>query len=264
MKLENKVVWITGASAGIGEALAYEFNKRGNYLILSARRVEELERVKNNCLNSGETVRIVPLDLTEPETFQAAAQEARSFRGQIDILVNNGGISQRAMAVEASMESVRRVMEINFFGSTGITKEVLRGMIERKSGHIVVISSVMGKIGTRYRSAYAASKHALHGWFDCLRQEMHEHNVGVTLVCPGFVKTDVSRNALTADGSAFNKMGDAHEKAMEPSVLAEKLINKLARGKDEIYIGGTEILSIYVKRFFPGLLNKILLRSKVT
>ena len=264
MKFENKVVWITGASAGIGEAMAYEFNKRGSDVILSARRVEELERVKKNCIRSEETVKIVPLDLTKPDTFHAAAQEARSFRGRIDVLVNNGGVSQRAMAAEASMESVRRVMEINFFGSAGITKEVLPGMMEQKSGHIVVISSVMGKIGTRYRSAYAASKHALHGWFDCLRQEMNEYNVGVTLVCPGFVKTDVSRNALTADGSAFNKMGDAHEKAMEPSVLAEKLVNKVARGKDEVYIGGTEILSIYVKRFFPGLLNKILLRSKVT
>lgn len=264
MKLEKKVVWITGASAGIGEALAYEFNKKGNYIILSARRQEELERVKNNCINSEETVRVLPLDLTKPETFKAVAEQARSFQGRIDMLINNGGVSQRAIVAEASMDSVRRVMEINFFGSAGITKEVLPGMIEQKSGRIVVISSVMGKIGTKYRSAYAASKHALHGWFDCLRQEVHEHNVKVTLVCPGYIKTDVSKNALTADGSAFNKMGDAHQKAMDPPVFAEKLVNKLANGKDEIYIGGTEILSIYVKRFFPGLLNKILLRAKVT
>ncbi|HLR90459.1 MAG TPA: SDR family oxidoreductase [Balneolaceae bacterium] len=264
MKPENKVIWITGASAGIGEALAYEFNKKGNILILSARREKELERVKQNCINGEETVKIVPLDLTKPETFRAAAEEAREFKGRIDILVNNGGVSQRALAAEATMESVRRVMEINFFGTAGITKEVLPEMIERKSGHIVVISSVMGKIGTRYRSAYAASKHALHGWFDCLRQEMHEYNVGVTLVCPGFIKTDVSKNALTADGSKFNQMGDAHEKAMDPSELAEKLVARLGKGKDEIYIGGKEILSIYLKRYFPRVLNKVLLRTKVT
>lgn len=264
MKPDNKVIWITGASAGIGEALAYEFHKRGNDLILSARRKDELERVKENCIHGEGSVKVLPLDLTRPDTFQDIAEQAHSFRGRIDVLVNNGGVSQRAFAAESSMESIRRVMEINFFGTTGITKEVLPGMIKQKSGRIVVISSVMGKIGTKYRSAYAASKHALHGWFDCLRQEVHEHNIGVTLVCPGFIKTDVAKNALTADGSAYNKMGDAHEKAMEPSELAEKLVKKLAKDKDEIYIGGTEILSIYVKRFFPGLLNKILLRAKVT
>ena len=119
MKPENKVIWITGASAGIGEALAYEFNKKGNILILSARREKELERVKRNCINGEEAVKIVPLDLTKPETFRAAAEEAREFKGRIDILVNNGGVSQRALAAEATMESVRRVMEINFFGTAG-------------------------------------------------------------------------------------------------------------------------------------------------
>src|SRR5690625_7942414 len=122
MKPENKVIWITGASAGIGEALAYEFNKKGNILILSARREKELERVKRNCINGEEAEKIVPLDLTKPETFRAAAEEAREFKGRIDILGNNGGVSERALAGEAAMVAVGTVREIISFGPAGITK----------------------------------------------------------------------------------------------------------------------------------------------
>lgn len=264
MDLPKKVVWITGASSGIGEALAYEFNKKGANVILSARRVKELERVKENCENAEETVRILPLDLAEQETFPQKVQEAKDFFGTVDMLINNGGVSQRAYAVNSTMESIRHIMEVNFFGSVALTKELLPTMIEQKSGYIVVISSVMGKIGTRYRSAYAASKHALHGWFDCLRQEVYDDNIDVSLVCPGYIKTNVSKNALTADGSKYNKMEDGQKKAMPPEEFAKKLLPNLAQKKPEIYIGGTEILSIYVRRLSLRLLNKILRRVKVT
>lgn len=264
MDLPKKTVWITGASSGIGEALAYEFNRKGANVIISARRVEELERVKANCENSEETVRIIPLDLEQTDTFTSKAEEAQSQFGAIDMLINNGGISQRAYAVDSSIETIRKVMEINFFGSVGLTKALLPMLIEQQSGHIVVISSVMGKLGTKYRSAYAASKHALHGWFDCLRQEMYQYHIDVTLVCPGFVKTNVTKNALTADGSKHEKMGNAHEGAMSAEEFAKKLLPKLARKKEEVYIGGKEILSIYMKRLSPRLLNMILKRVKVT
>ncbi|MEX0906594.1 MAG: SDR family oxidoreductase [Balneolaceae bacterium] len=262
--MNKKVIWITGASSGIGEALTYAFNKRGNLLILSARRVEELERVKNNCQNHNETVRILPLDLADTDSIPEKAEQAKAFFGSVDMLINNGGISQRALAAEASLETVRNLMEVNFFGTIALTKAVLPGMIRQKSGHIVVISSVMGKLGTRFRSAYAASKHALHGWFDCLRQEIYEHNIEVTLVCPGFVKTNVTINALTAEGKKYNEMEDAQKTAMPADVFAERLLAKLAKGKEEIYIGGKEILAVYLKRWFPSLLNRILRKTKVT
>jgi dehydrogenase/reductase SDR family member 7B len=262
--MEKKVVWITGASSGIGEALAYEFNKKGTHLILSARRTEELERVKNGCINSEETVKILPLDLADTEAIPQKAAEALELFGSVDMLINNGGISQRAIAADASMETIRQVMEVNFFGTVALTKAVLPGMIEQKSGHIVVISSVMGKFGTQFRSAYAASKHALHGWFDSLRQEVYQHNIDVTIVCPGYVKTNVTVNALTADGQKFNKMGEGQEKAMSPEEFAQKLLPKLAKQKEEVYIGGTEVLAVYLKRWFPGLLNRLLRRVKVT
>lgn len=264
MDLPKKVVWITGASSGIGEALAYEFNKKEAKVILSARREGELERVKENCNNSDELVRIVPLDLADAKSLPGKTEEALKQFGTIDMLINNGGISQRAYAIDSTMETIRKIMEVNFFGSVGLTKALLPTFIEQQSGHIVVISSVMGKLGTRYRSAYAASKHALHGWFDCLRQEVFEHNIDVTLVCPGYIHTNVSYNALTGEGEKYAKTGDAHKKAMTPEEFASKLLPRLAKKKEEVYIGGTEILSIYVKQFFPKLLNRILRSVKVT
>lgn len=262
--MNKKVIWITGASSGIGEALAYAFNEKGNCLILSARRTQELERVKSNCRNSEETVKILPLDLADTGSLSEKAALAYELFGSVDMLINNGGISQRALAAEAELETVRKLMEVNFFGTIALTKAVLPGMIQQKSGHIVVISSVMGKLGTRFRSSYAASKHALHGWFDCLRQEMYDHHIKVTLVCPGFVKTNVTINALTAEGKKYNEMEDAQKTAMPPEEFAEKLLAQLAKGKEEIYIGGKEILAVYLKRWFPGLLNRILKRAKVT
>lgn len=264
MDLPKKVVWITGASSGIGEALAYEFNKKGANVILSARRVEELERVKNSCKNKEESVHILPLDLTDQDSFPQKVEEAKAHFGTVDMLINNGGISQRAFAINSTLESIRQIMEINFFGSVALTKALLPTLVEQKSGHIVVISSVMGKLGTRYRSAYAASKHALHGWFDCLRQEVFNDNIDVSLVCPGYIKTNVTKNALTADGSKYNQMEDGQKTAMPPEEFAKKLLPKLAKKKEEIYIGGREILAIYVKRLSLTLLNKILRRVKVT
>lgn len=264
MALQKKVIWITGASSGIGEALAYEFNKKGALLILSSRRLEELKRVKENCRDAEESVKLLPLDLADAGSLPAKAAEALDFFGGIDMLINNGGISQRAYAVDSTMETIRQVMEVNFFGAVALTKVVLPHMISQKSGHIVVTSSVMGKFGTKYRSAYASSKHALHGWFDCLRQEVSEHNIDVSLVCPGFVKTDVTINALTADGSKHNKMDEAQEKAMSAEEFARRLLPRLARKQQEIYIGGIELLAVYLKRLSPTLLNRILKISKVT
>lgn len=264
MYYENKVIWITGASSGIGEALAYALNKKGARLILSARRKDELKRVKANCGGDPERILVLPLDLTETDTLLEKTRKAEEYFGGVDILFNNGGISQRALALDAELDSVRNLMEINFFGTIALTKAVVPGMIERGHGHVVVTSSVMGKIGTKYRSAYAASKHALHGWFDCLRQEIQDQGVDVTLVCPGYIKTAITRNAITADGSAYGEMGDAHKEAMTPEQFSDKLLPKVSAGKEEVYIGGKEILTVYIKRLSPKLLNKILRRVSVT
>ncbi|MGM0546490.1 MAG: SDR family oxidoreductase [Bacteroidota bacterium] len=263
MSFQNKVVWITGASSGIGEALTYELHNKGAKLIISSRRQKALQQVKSNCSNPSD-VHIIPLDLSKTDEHALKANEAINRWGRVDYLFNNGGISQRSNAIDTDLEVVRRVMEINFFGTVALTKAVLPAMIERQSGHIVVTSSVMGKFGTRLRSTYAASKHALHGYFDSLRQEVYEKNIKVTLVCPGFIKTNVTKNALKGDGSKHNKMGAGQEAGMPANEFARKLIPKIVREKQEIYIGGKEVWGVYLKRFFPRLLNKILSNTNVT
>lgn len=264
MSFHNKVVWITGASSGIGEALTYALHRRGANLIISSRRESVLQSVKERCNGDTSNIHIIPLDLSEVDSLADKANRALSLYGHIDYLFNNGGISQRSLAAETQMDVVRKVMDINFLGTVALTRAILPSMIERKSGHLVVTSSVMGKFGTRLRSTYAASKHALHGWFDSLRQEVHEHNIHITMVCPGFVKTDVTLNALEGDGSKHGKMGHGQQYGMEPSEFVEKLLPKVLKKKEEVYIGGKEILGIYLKRLTPRLFYKMLRKFDVT
>lgn len=264
MSFQNKVVWITGASSGIGEALTYALHERGARLIISSRRKEALEEVKANCKGDPSDIHIIPLDLAQTDTLEEKAQQALDIYGHIDYLFDNAGISQRSLALETQDHVLRKVMEINFFGTVKLTKAVLPSMVDRQTGHIIVTSSVMGKFGTRLRSSYASSKHALHGYFDCLRQEMANDNINISLVCPGYIKTNVTKNMLEGDGSKHNEMGHGQENGMNPEVFAEKLLPKIERGKEEIYIGGTEILGIYLKRFVPTLFQKILRKVEVT
>jgi len=265
--LTGKVIWITGASSGIGEALTYELVKHGAKLILSARRKEELERVKGNCQAAAQPfIRILPLDLSEPSTLKLSVEAAIQLFGHIDILINNGGISQRSLAKDTTLDVDRRIMEVDYFGSMGLSKHLLPHFLNRKAGHFVTVTSVMGKIGTPYRTGYAAAKHALHGFFDSLRAELWKDskNIFVTLVCPGWINTNLSIAALLGDGSAQNRKDDTHESGMKPEVFARKMIRAIQQKKREVYIGGTkEVFAIYLKRFLPGLFSKIVRNAKV-
>lgn len=264
-KLKDKVIWITGASSGIGEALSYELSKAGAKLILSARRKEELERVKGNCHpEKYDYIKILPLDLTQTDTLGLATEAAIQFFGHIDILINNGGISQRGLAKDTLLKVDRQIMEVNFFGTLALTKALLPHFIKRKQGQFVVVTSVTGIIGTPYRSAYAASKHALHGFFDSLRAEHWKDNIAVTLICPGFIHTPITYAALTGDGTPLNKMDEAQFKGKSPVWLAKKIRQAIANKKEEVYLGGyKEVLAVYIKRFLPGTFSKILRKAKV-
>jgi short-subunit dehydrogenase len=264
MSFQNKVALITGASSGIGEELAYALHQRGAKLILSSRREAALQKVKEKCAGDVSDIHILPLDLIESGTLNEKAQQAISIYGHIDYLFNNGGISQRSIALNTKEEVLRKVMDINFFGTVALTKAILPSMIERKSGHIVVTSSVMGKFGTRLRSSYAASKHALQGYFDSLRQEVNQYNIKVSLVCPGFIKTDITKNMLEASGAKYGKMSDGQKHGMETDKFVEKLLPKIENGENEIYIGGREIYGVYLKRYVPDLFYKILEKVDVT
>ena len=265
--LRDKVIWITGASSGIGEALAYELASRGAKLILSARRKEELERVKGNCpAPSQPNVRTLPLDLTKPEMLKLSTEAALQFFGHVDILVNNGGISQRSFAKDTLIDVDRKIMEVNYFGAVALTKLILPHFLKRKTGHLVTVSSVTGIFGTPYRSGYAASKHALHGFFDSLRAELWsdvKNGITVTMICPGFIHTPITLSAVTGDGSPLGKMDEAQYAGKPADWCAKKIVNAIERKKEEVYIGGIETFGVPFKRLFPKWFSKYIRSAKV-
>lgn len=264
MNFTNKVIWITGASSGIGKALAIQLSKLGAKQILSARNEEKLNDVKHVCKNP-EFIKVLPLDLEDYSSFEGKVTEAINWSGRIDIIVNNGGISQRSLASETLIEVDKRIMDVNYLGTIALTKAILPHFIENKIGQFVVTTSIVGKIGTPLRSSYAASKHALHGFFDSLRAENHKNNISVTLICPGFVNTNVSINALIGDGSAQNKMDVATQNGIDVNRFAKLMAKAIYAKKEEVYIAGVkEKLGVYIKRFFPKLLSIMIRKLSVT
>ena len=261
--LAGRVVWITGASSGIGEALAKEYARRGARLVLSARRKEELERVCGGLVNSEEHV-VLPLDLGQSEAMAPAVERVRQACGRLDQVVHNGGISQRSLVADTDLSVDRQIMEVNFFGAVALTKAVLPWLKEQGSGRFVVVTSLVGELPTPLRSAYSASKHALHGFFESLRAEEYDAGIRVTLVMPGFIRTNVSLNALTADGSAQGSMDEAQEAGIPPEECAERLVKAVQRGRDQVIIAGREGAGLYLKRWSPALYRRVIRKVKVT
>lgn len=260
--MSKSVIWITGASSGIGEATAKKFSQEGYRVIISARNEKELNRVKSECSNPAE-VQVLPLDLVEIDSFDEKVSLAIAFFGKVDIVLHNGGISQRSLIKETGLEVDRKLMEVNFFGTVALTKAILPHFVARKTGQFAVVSSLVGKFGSPFRSSYAASKHALHGFFDTLRAEHFQDNITVTMICPGFIRTNVSVNALTADGSALGKMDEAQAKGMSPEACATEIYAAITRKKEEVFIGGKETFAVHLKRFFPAIFSKIIKNAKV-
>lgn len=264
MNFTNKTVWITGASSGIGKSLAIALSKQQTKLILSSRNESELNAVKNACEHP-ENVKILPLDLENYTRLTAKVEEALLLFGGVDILFNNGGISQRSYVKDTSIAVDKRLMDVNYLGTVALSKALLPHFIEKNSGQFVVITSIVGKIGTPLRSSYSASKHALHGFFDSLRAEVYDNRIKVTLACPGFVQTNISINALTGNGTTHNKLDTATKNGLTPEVFVKKLLKAVRQEKQEVYIGGfKEKLAVYVKRFFPKLLSKMIQKLAVT
>jgi dehydrogenase/reductase SDR family protein 7B len=260
MRLENQVVWLTGASSGIGEALAYEFAKQGARLILSARRKSELERVRAQCADPAR-VQILPLDVADLESVPYKAEQARALFGRIDILVNNAGISQRGRVVETEMVALQRVFQVNFFGAVALTKAVLPEMLERRAGQIVVVSSLTGKLPVPKHAAYCASKHALQGYFDSLRAEVARAGIQVTLLLPGFVQSELGKNSLDAHGNPRNKPTPSR-RAMRAEEAARKMVHAIAQGKEEYEFGGVERFAVPARRLAPWLYSYAIKRIK--
>lgn len=264
MSFSDKTIWVTGASSGIGKALAIELAKQNAQLILSSRNKQDLEKVKMACKDPNK-VKVIPLDLEDYTNLQEATNTAISAFGKIDILVNNGGISQRSLVKDTDIEVDKRIMDINYLGNVALAKALLPHFIANKSGQFVITTSIVGKIGTPLRSSYAASKHALHGFYDSLRAEHFNDNIAVTLVCPGFVNTNISKNALTGDGSPQNKMDNATANGIQPDRFAKLMAKAVLRKKEEVYISGAkEKLGVYVKRWMPKVFSVMIRKMSVT
>lgn len=248
--LRNKIVWITGASGGIGEGLAQRAAARGAKLILSARREAELERVRQG-LPRPQDATLLPVDLTRLDDPVGLAAQASSCFGPIDVLVNNAGLSQRTEVLDTGMEAYRHLMEVDFFAPVALTKALLPTWVERGRGHCVVVSSVFGHIAMARRSGYAAAKHALHGWYDCARIELGPRGVNFTLACPGFVRTGIALNALGPGGQPLGRSDADIDGGMAPEFCAEKIWRAVERDDFEVVIAGKERIAVWFKRFLP-------------
>lgn len=262
MDLKDKVIWITGASSGIGESLALLAGRKGARLILSGRNTDRLKEVQN-ALPKKVQSHILPMDLADLNSMKGIAAQALKCFGHLDILINNAGISQRSLIADTALEVYQRLMQVNYMGTIALSKAVLPYFMQRGGGHFVAVTSLMGKFGSPFRSGYCGAKHALHGFFDVLRMEHQKDGIAVTMVCPGFVNTNVARNALTADGSTQSHQDTATSRGMDPDRFAQKMLRAVERQKMELNIGGREVLGAYMKRFFPRLLHRLVLRSKV-
>jgi len=254
----NKVTWITGASSGIGEALAYEMSAAGAMLILSSRRMDELERVKQACSDPSRVL-LLQLDLADTASLEGKVAEAVSCFGHIDIMVHNGGVTQRSLVIETGMEVHRRLMELDYFSYVVLTRALLPHFIARKAGHFVITSSVMGKIGTPMRSAYAAAKHALHGFFDCLRAEVAADNIKVTILTPGYIRTNISLYAVTNKAYGLGKRSENIDNGLPADRAAKQILKAIKKGYFEPYIGrfGGERIALWLNRLAPGVLTRI-------
>jgi short-subunit dehydrogenase len=261
-KIAGKTIWITGASSGIGKSLALALSSRNCNLILSARNAGALQEVKSLCGN-GDNIAVLPLDLNEHNGMNEVVNNALSLFGKVDILVNNAGISQRSLIKDTDFSVYKKLIDIDYLGTVALSKAILPHFIQNQNGHYVTVTSLMGKFGSPYRSGYCGAKHALHGFFDVMRMEHEKDGVKVTLVCPGFVQTNVAKNALTADGSPQEQDDVATQNGVTPEYAAQKMIAAIEKDKFEVYIGGKEIKGIYLKRFFPKLLHKVVLKSQV-
>ncbi len=264
MTFKGRTVWIIGASSGIGRSLSIEMAKANAKVIISSRNVDELEKVKKECLAYSNNCMILKLDLELNGDYNKEVNRVLSHHETIDYLFLVGGVSQRSYVFETPENIDRKLMEINYFGNISITKAVLPTMIKQKSGHIIVVSSIVGKFGWPLRSAYSASKHALHGFFESLRAEQRPNNIKVTIAIPGRVLTNISQNALLKDGSKHGHLDKGQESGISSESCAKQIVAAASKNKKEVLIGGMEIYMVWIRKFLPFIFYSFAAKSEPT
>lgn len=260
---QNKVIWITGASSGIGEELAIQLARAGAKLILSARNEEKLQDLQQKLENHHQHC-VVPLDLTNLSNLSEKTSHILEIYQRIDILINNGGVSQRASANDTTMEVNRQLMEVNFFGNIAMAKAVLPIFRAQGAGQFLVVSSIAGKFGFHLRSIYSASKAALVGYYESLAMEEAANGICVTIAFPGKINTPISQSALTALGQAHGQMDHNQATGMPVEECVAQMLSALEKKKREVLIGRKELLAVYLKRFLPKLFWRLIPKQSAT
>uniref|UniRef100_A0A3Q0RHT2 Dehydrogenase/reductase SDR family member 7B n=1 Tax=Amphilophus citrinellus TaxID=61819 RepID=A0A3Q0RHT2_AMPCI len=258
--VRGAVVVITGASSGLGKECARVFHAAGARLVLCGRDAARLQQVVQELTASSiYTPCTVVFDLAKTDTVESAAEEILKCYGQVDVLINNAGISYRGNILETQVSVQRDVMETNYFGPIALTQAVLPSMVRRRSGHVVAISSVQGKIAIPYRSAYAASKHATQAYFDCLRAEIEHYGIPVTVISPGYIRTNLSVNAVTGDGSKYGVLDKTTATGWDPVDVAQEVLKAVRQqSKDVVLAGPLPTMAIYLRTLWPALFFKLM------
>ncbi|MEN2282110.1 SDR family oxidoreductase [Algoriphagus sp. SE2] len=255
---QNKIIWITGASSGIGEEMCYQFSALGAKLIISARNEGKLKRVNAQLPRNPGSAKVLPLDLEKLSELPDKVHEAISYLGKIDFLINNAGMAVRDFAKNTELEIDQKLMNINYFGSVALTKGLLPYFESQKSGHIVVISSLSGKYGVPKLAAYAAPKHALHGFYDSLRNEIVDSGIYISVIIPGIIQTEITAHAVLGKGENYGKVETAFLKAYPVEKAVKKMIGAIQKRSEEYYVGGSEGITLWINRFSPWLLRRII------
>jgi dehydrogenase/reductase SDR family member 7B len=256
MAFEGKVIWVTGASSGIGEALSRELMDRGAYVILSGRQMDALERV---AANAPQRALVLPFEATDWDALPDVVDSAWKWRGAIDILVNNAGISQRSLAIDTQLTVYRRLMEVDYLAPVALTQLVLPRMIERGVGHIAAVSSVAGKVGVPLRTGYCGAKHAVVGYFSALRAEIETaYGIAVSVILPGSVKTPIAINAVEGNGERRGRSDPNIERGIDVNNAANTILDGIAQRRREVVVAeGIESVALQLMRERPEKLYEV-------
>lgn len=261
--LRAKRIWLTGASSGIGEALAYALAEAGAELVLTARTVDALQRVRAACLHP-ERHQVLVLDLSDADAVAGQMPQIIAQLGALDMVIHCAGIGQRASIAQTTLAVDRRIMEVNYFSVVAITRALLPVLSQRPQAKVVAVASAMGRISVPRRSAYAASKHALLAFMDALRAELHDTRVSVLSACPGYIATGFAEHALRGDGQLQGVADAGKHYSMDARACAAQIVRAIRRGRAEVFIGGKEIFGVYIQRWLPALYRWLIARLKIS
>lgn len=262
MDFAGKTFWITGAASGMGRSFALELAASQVRVIISDRDLAGLEKTAREIVAKGSATRIEPLDMLDTQSIFEKAKQVIGDGEKISGLYQFAGISQRSLVSETPIENDRKIMEVNFFGVVALTKAVLPHMIANGGGQLAATSSLVGKFGFPYRSAYSASKHAIHGFFESLLAENSKNNIKVSILIPGRVQTNISKFAIDREGKEHGKLDDGQANGITAEKAARLIFNGLKREKKEIWVGGNEMLMLHIRRFVPRLYYYLATRIK--